>query len=84
MAAPSAIAKRHREALNELGEILERRDPEVGERVRKANHDGGVPNPVKRPLETAAYHAECMASLARLLDEQLAPKKRGRPPKKAS
>jgi len=81
MASQSAIAERHGLALAELGEILERRDPEVGERVRKANHDGGIPSPTRRPLETAAYHAECMASLARIVDEQLTPKKRGRPRK---
>jgi excisionase family DNA binding protein len=61
----------------------ERRDPEVGERVAKANHgpDHGIPSPVKKPLETAAYHAECLVSLAGIVDEQLTPKKRGRPRK---
>jgi hypothetical protein len=81
MTATHVIAARHHQALTELAEILEPHDPEVGRRVAKANHGGGIPSPVKKPLETAAYHAECMLSLARLIDERLTPKKRGRPPK---
>jgi len=81
MASVSAIAKRHHEALTEVAEILARHDPEVSGRIAKANHDRGIPSPVKKPLETAAYHAECMTSLARLIDERLTPKKRGRPRK---
>jgi hypothetical protein len=80
MASRESIAIRHGQALSEVVEILERRDPEVGERVRKANHDGGIPSPVKKPLETAAYHAELLRSLARTIDQGL-PKKRGRPRK---
>jgi hypothetical protein len=81
VASRSEIAKRHGAALTEVGEILARRDPDVGERLRGANHNLGVPSPIKSPGETAAYHAECMASLARIVDKQLSPKKRGRPPK---
>jgi hypothetical protein len=81
MADPASIAKRHALALTEVAEILERHDPDVGERVRRAKNGGGIPGPSKKPLETAAYHAECMVSLARIVDEQLTPKKRGRPPK---
>jgi hypothetical protein len=40
-----------------------------------------VPTSPKRPLENATYMAECMLSLARIVDEQLTPKKRGRPRK---
>jgi hypothetical protein len=58
-------------------------DPEVGERVAKANHGRSSPSPSKAPLETAAMHAECMLSLARPIDERLTPKKRGRPRKNA-
>jgi len=83
MAAPSAIAKRHHQALTELAEILERHDPEVGPRVAKANHGGGIPSPTKKPLENSAFLAECMLSLARIVDERLTPKKRGRPRKTA-
>ena len=80
MADAASIGRRHHKALTEVAEILERHDPEVGERITKANHGHGIPSP-KKLLETAAYHAECMASLARLIDEQLTPKKRGRPRK---
>ena len=83
MADAASIAKRHNLALKEVTGILERHDPEVGERIRKAKNGGGIPGPVKRPGETAAFHAECMASLARIIDERLTPKKRGRPPKAA-
>jgi hypothetical protein len=81
MASTSAIAERHHEALTELAEILERHDPDVGARVAKANHGGGIPSPTKKPLENSAFLAECMRSLARIVDEQLTPKKRGRPRK---
>jgi hypothetical protein len=83
MADPASIAKRHNLALKEVSEILERHDPGVGERIRRAKNGGGIPGPSKRPLETAAYHAECLLSLARLIDERLTPKKRGRPRKNA-
>lgn len=81
MADAASIAGRHQKAMKEVTEILERHDPEVGVRVRKANHGRSVPSPSKAPLETAALHAEALASLARLVDEKLTPKKRGRPPK---
>jgi hypothetical protein len=80
MAAQSAIAARHSLALKEAAEILTRHDEEAGERIRKAGN-GRIPSPKNAPLEAMAYHAECMASLARLIDEHLTPKKRGRPPK---
>jgi len=81
MAARSAIAIRYQKAMKEVTEILEKHDPEAGERTRKANHGRAVPSPSKAPLEAAAMHAECMASLARVMDEKLTPKKRGRPRK---
>jgi hypothetical protein len=81
MASREVIAKRHHQAISELAEILERHDGDVGERVAKANHGGGIPSPTKKPLETAALHAECMRSLARLMDRELTPRRRGRPPK---
>jgi hypothetical protein len=81
VASQEAIAKRHGLALTEVAEILERHDPDVGERVRRAKNGGGIPSPSKKPLETAALHAECMRSLARLMDRELTPRRRGRPPK---
>ena len=83
MTATHIIAARHDLALTELAELLERHDPEVGTRIRKANHGGGIPNPTKKALEDSTYLAECMLSLARIVDEQLTPKKRGRPRKTA-
>jgi hypothetical protein len=83
MTDPAMIAARHARTLTELAGILAKHDPEVGERIRRANHGRGVPSPSKQPLETAAFQAECMLSLARLIDERLAPKKRGRPRKNA-
>jgi hypothetical protein len=81
MTATSVIAERQQKALTELTAILERHDPEAATRLAKTNHGGGIPNSTKRPLEAATYHAECILSLARIVDEQLTPKKRGRPRK---
>jgi len=81
MASREAIAISHQEAITELTAILERHDPDLGDRAANANHGRGIPSPTRSPGETAAYHAECMASLARLVDRQLTPRKRGRPPK---
>ena len=81
MADAASIAKRHNLALKEVTEVLERHDPEAGERIKKANHGRSVPSPSKQPLETAAFQAECLLSLACLIDEHLTPKKRGRPRK---
>ena len=83
MASDASIAIRHILTLKEVSEILEKHDPEVGERIRRANHGRSIPSPSKAPLETAALHAEALASLARLIDERLTPKKRGRPRKNA-
>jgi hypothetical protein len=84
MTAPKDIVARRHQALTELTAILERHDSEVAARLAKTTHGSGIPNPINRPLETAAYHAECMLSLARIVDEQLTPRKRGRPRKASS
>jgi hypothetical protein len=81
MTATHIIAARQHEALTELTDILERHDPEAAARLAKTNHGHGVPTSPKRPLENATYMAECMLSLARIVDVQLTPKKRGRPRK---
>ena len=83
MTASHVIAARQQEALTELTAILERHDPEATTRLAKTNHGHGVPTSPKRPLENATYLAECMLILAKIVDEQLAPKKRGRPRKNA-
>lgn len=81
MTATHIIAARQHQALTELTAILERHDPEAAARLAKTNHGGRAPNPVKKPLENSAFLAECMLSLARIVDGQLTPKKRGRPRK---
>ena len=79
MTAPSVIAARQQQELGDLTNILERHDPEAAARLAKTNHGHGVPTSPKRPLETATYLAESVLILAQIVDEQLTPKKRGRP-----
>jgi len=81
MTASHIIAARQQQALTDLTAILERHDPEAATRLAKTNHGGGVPTSPKRPLENATYLAESMLILAEIVDEQLIPKKRGRPRK---
>jgi hypothetical protein len=81
MTASHIIAARQGQALSELTGILERHDPEATTRLAKTNHNHGVPTSPKRPLENATYLAESMLILAKIVDEQLTPKKRGRPRK---
>jgi hypothetical protein len=81
MTATHVIAARQHQALTELSTILERHDPEATKRFAKTNHGGGIPSPTKRPLENATYLVESMLILVRIVNEQLAPKKRGRPRK---
>jgi hypothetical protein len=85
MASREAIAIRQNEALREIRDVLEKHDPEAEGRLRKAadSESGSLPNSYKRPEEFAAYLAESVASLARLVDRQLTPRRRGRPPKPA-
>ena len=81
MTATSVIAERQNQALTELTTILERHDPEATTRLAKTNHGAGVPGSTKRPLENATYLAESMLILAKIVDRELTPKKRGRPRK---
>jgi hypothetical protein len=85
MASRKSIGERHHQALADVATILARHDQQLEERLAKANHgpDHGIPSPTRRVPETLAYHAECIASLARIIDQQLTPKKRGRPRKAA-
>ena len=83
MTAPHIIAARQQQALSELTTILEKYDPEAAARLAKTNHGHGVPTSPKRPLENATYLAESMLILAKIVDEHLTPKKRGRPRKTA-
>jgi hypothetical protein len=81
MTKASIIAERQQKALTELTAILERHAPEAAALSSKTNHGGGVPTSPKRPLENATYLAESMLILAKIVDEQLTPRKRGRPRK---
>jgi hypothetical protein len=83
MTATHVIAARQNQALTELTSILERHDPEAAARLAKTNHGHGVPTSPKRLLENATYLAESLFILAQIVDRELTPKKRGRPPKTA-
>jgi hypothetical protein len=83
MTAPHVIAARQQQALGELVPILEKHAPEAAARLAKTNHGAGVPTSPKRPLENATCMAESMLILAQIVDRELTPKKRGRPPKAA-
>jgi hypothetical protein len=65
--------------------VLEKYDTEAEGHLRKASNAAasGVPVPtsIKQPELFGAYLAECVASLAKIVDERLSPKRRGRPPK---
>ena len=82
MTAPELIAARQQRALTELTTILEKHDPEAAARLARAKHGGhSVPTSPKKPLENATYMAESLLVLAKIVDEQLTPRKRGRPRK---
>jgi hypothetical protein len=81
MTAPHIIAARQQAALTELTAILERHDPEAAHLASRTNHDRGVPTSPKSPLETVTYLAESTLILAKIVDEQLTPRRRGRPRK---
>jgi len=81
MTASHIIAARQQQALTELTAILERHDPEAATRLAKTNYGHGAPTSPKRPLENATYLAESMLILAKIVDRELTPKKRGRPRK---
>ena len=86
MASRSSIAIRTQLALEQIREVLVKYDPEARERLSKAanNHSDNpdaVPSSFKQPELFDAYLAEGLASLAKIVDEQLTPRKRGRPRK---
>lgn len=88
MASRSSIAARQQQALEEIRGVLIKYDEEAQERLRKAansqsDNPDATPNSFKQPELFAAYLAESVASLAKIVDEQLTPRKRGRPRKAA-
>ena len=84
-APKAAESNGHTEAADQLSntDVLENLFAEASARLAKTNHGAGVPTSPKRPLENATYLAESMLILAKIVDEHLTPKKRGRPRKTA-
>ena len=85
MASREQIAIRQQLALESIREVLVKHDGESGERLAKAadSADEAVPSLKNSDLVTA-YLAESVASLAKIVDEQLQKRPRGRPPKRKS
>ena len=86
MASREAIAIRQQLALEKIRGVLVKYDDGARERLSKAanNHSDdpdAVPSSFKQPELFDAYLAEGLASLAKIVDEQLAPRRRGRPRK---
>jgi hypothetical protein len=86
VASREQIAIRQQLALEEIRGVLVKYDPEAGERLSKAANShsdniDAVPSSFKQPELFDAYLAEGLASLAKIVDEQLTPRKRGRPRK---
>jgi hypothetical protein len=77
------VAIRLQKSLESVRDVLVKYDGESGERLAKATGvaDESVPSLKHTDLVTA-YLAESVASLAKIVDEQLRPRKRGRPPKR--
>jgi hypothetical protein len=81
MPSREAIAIRRLEALRQIRDVLQKYDPESEGRLRKTYRGNSLPTSERRVSEFGAYLAECVASLSRIVDEQLTPRKRGRPKK---
>ena len=81
MSKREQMAARQREALSEIRDVLEKHDPEAAGRLRKAANSDTLPASFKQSEQFAGYLAESVASLAKIVDEQLTPRPRGRPRK---
>jgi hypothetical protein len=84
MASREAIGIRQQNALAEIRAVLEKYDTEAGERLTRAADGDAVPSSFRQPNLFGTYLAESVATLARLVDRQLTPRRRGRPRKDAS
>jgi len=87
MASRSSVAIRVQLALEAIRDVLSKHDPEARERLSRVSgattdNPDQVPS-FKYPDQCVAYLAESVASLAQIVDQQLAPRKRGRPRKAA-
>ena len=87
MASRSHIGIRTQLALEQVRDILAKYDPEARERLSKAaNNRTDNPDAVpsfKYPDQVAAYLAESVASLAKIVDQRLQRRPPGRPRKNA-
>ena len=88
MASKSILAARVQRALEEIRDTLAKYDEQSAERLTNAVADGtidaGAVPPFSQPDLVTAYLAESVASLARVVDERLTTRRRGRPPKHKS
>jgi hypothetical protein len=86
MASTSVIAARVQRSLEEIRVSLIKLDAGSEERLRRSVADGTIDAEAVPPFKqrdlVLAYLAESVATLTRLVDRELTPKKRGRPPKK--
>jgi hypothetical protein len=75
-------------ALEEIRDTLAKYDEQSAERLRNAVADGtvdaGAVPGLKQPELVTAFLAESLATLAKIVDEQLQKRPRGRPPKRKS
>ena len=88
MASRTQIAIRVERALTTVRDTLAKHDPESTERLHNASADGSVDRGAVPPFGNRdmvlAYLCESTATIAKLLDRQLQPRRRGRPPKHKS
>ena len=82
MAGREQVAIRVQLALEQIRDVLIKYDDQSGERLKKAANaaDETVPAFKNHDL-VIAFLAESVASLSHIVDEQLSPRKRGRPRK---
>ena len=71
-----AVMQEH--AMREILDTIARLDPEAADRLDRF---GGLPVSATRSAEHAVFMSETVAALARVVDQQVTPKKRGRPRK---
>ena len=83
MASRSVIAARLQVALEQIRDTLAKHDPEAVDRLKKAADATDVESvpPLKQEDMVLCYLGESVASLARIVDEQLPQRGRGRPRK---
>jgi hypothetical protein len=88
MASTSVVAGRVQRSLEEIRDVLIKLDAGSEERLRRSVADGtvdaGAVPPFKQRDLVLAYLTEAMATLTKVVDRELTPRKRGRPRKKGA